>query len=258
VFGLLFGSFANVVIWRFPRGESLSHPGSHCPVCDAPIAPYDNIPVVSWLLLRARCRKCGASISVRYPAVELLSGLLWLTAGLRFGLTMQTAAAVALFYLLMILSFIDIDTMRLPNPIVALLGIVGVAGVALSSFGVACVPLTPLGPGVLATPVGSAGVGALVCAGVPLVIASAYALLRGREGFGMGDVKMLGVLGVFLGLYGLLAYFIGALFAAAFGIVAGGRDGGFKFPFGPFLASGAVVVALVGPQMWDWYRALIG
>jgi leader peptidase (prepilin peptidase) / N-methyltransferase len=85
--GLVFGSFGNVVIWRFPRGESLSHPGSHCPACETPIRWHDNVPLLSWLLLRARCRSCGSPIPPRYPVVELLGGLLWLAAGWRFGLT---------------------------------------------------------------------------------------------------------------------------------------------------------------------------
>lgn len=257
MFGLLFGSFANVVIWRFPRRESLSFPPSHCPVCESGIAPYDNIPVLSWLLLRGKCRSCGAPIAIRYPLVELLSAILWLLAGWRFGMTLQTPAAVALFYLLLILAFIDLDTMRLPNPLVAGLAGAGVLGVVVSSVGYPCVPLTPLGPGVLSTPFGAAAAGAIACGGLPLLISTVYAKLRGRDGFGMGDVKLLAALGVFLGLYGLLVYFVGSLFAVVFGLARGGRDGGFKFPFGPFLAIGAVVVALFGPQMWDWYRTLI-
>jgi leader peptidase (prepilin peptidase)/N-methyltransferase len=107
VSGLLFGSFANVLIWRVPRGESIVRPASHCPSCGRPIRPLDNVPIVSWLVLRGRCRDCGERIDIRYPAVEALSGLLWLAAGLAFGPTPRAAAAVAFFYLLMVLAVID-------------------------------------------------------------------------------------------------------------------------------------------------------
>ncbi|MRR35468.1 prepilin peptidase, partial [bacterium] len=121
VFGLVFGSFANVVIWRFPRGESLSAPASHCPLCERPIRWRDNIPVVSWVILRARCRDCGTPIHWRYPAVELLTALLWVLAVLKFGATPRAVMTACVFYLLVILAFIDLDVRRLPNPIVALL-----------------------------------------------------------------------------------------------------------------------------------------
>jgi leader peptidase (prepilin peptidase) / N-methyltransferase len=146
VFGLLLGSFANVVIWRFPRGESLNTPGSHCPACDAPVRWYDNIPVISWVLLRARCRSCGEPIASRYPAVELLSGLLWLAAAITYGAGVQAVIAGFFFWTLLILTFIDLDTMRLPNPIVAALAVFGLLGATVSQLiSVAWVPLTYAG-----------------------------------------------------------------------------------------------------------------
>lgn len=258
--GLVFGSFANVVIWRFPRGESLSQPGSHCPRCDTPIAWYDNVPIVSWTLLRGRCRSCGEPISVRYPTVELLSGLLWLLAGLTFGLTWQTAGAVFLFYLLMIVSYIDADLMRIPNQLVALMIGVGLVGALVYQvLGVPVVPLVPLGPGVLSSPLVMALVGALVSSGLSLAIAVAYAFVRKTRGFGMGDVKLLAAIGVFLGLYGLLALFLGSVMGAGWGLLAGrGEEGALRrrFPFGPFLAAGAIITTVLGPALWTWYAAL--
>lgn len=224
-FGLVFGSFANVVIWRFPRGESLSHPDSHCPMCETPILWRDNIPVLSWLLLRGKCRACGVPISPRYPSVELISGLLWLAAGVRFGMSAQTGFAVVFFYLLMILTFIDLDTMRLPNPIVGLLALVGIAGALLGQFtDLAAVPLlagsTPFGGAPLAAVV----FGGLACSVPALALSIVMAAILKRPALGMGDVKLLGVMGMYLGLYGLLALFIGSLMGAIYGIVAGMRE----------------------------------
>ncbi len=256
-FGLVFGSFANVVIWRFPRGESLSHPGSHCPACGAAVRWYDNVPVVSWLVLRGRCRDCASAISVRYPIVELASGGLWLLAFALFGLTGRGAFAVLFFYLLLILAAIDLDTYRLPNALVALLGAVGAAGAATAA--VTGVPLVPLvGNG---SPLVLALGGAVASAGLALGIALAYAGVRKREGFGMGDVKLLAAIGVFLGLYGVMVLFIASVLGAVVGVVHGVRsERGLlaKLPFGPYLALGAVIVTAAGPALWSWYAGLMG
>lgn len=262
VFGLLTGSFANVVIWRFPRGESVVNPPSACPRCETPIRWHDNIPVISWIALRGRCRDCDEPISLRYPAIELLSGVLWLAAGLRFGMSMQTAFSIALFFLLLLLAFIDLDTMRLPNPLVAVLLAVGVLGSALThATGIPAVPLTPLGSGILASPLAVSLIGMLASGGIALVIAGAYALVRKREGFGMGDVKLLGAIGVYLGLYGMLVFFAGSILGAAYGLISSVRTGdslATKFPFGPFLALAGVLVTLFGPASWAWYMGLLG
>jgi len=289
LFGLVFGSFANVVVWRLPRGESLSHPDSHCPVCETPILWRDNIPVLSWLALRGRCRSCGVHISARYPVVELLSGVLWLAAGLRFGMSYQTGAAIAFFYLLMILAFIDFDTMRLPNSLVGLLAVIGLLGAALSQ--VLHIPVVPLLPGVnllSSAPLLAAIAGALVCAVPALVLSLVMTAILKRPALGMGDVKLLGVIGIFLGAYGLLAFFVGSVVGSVYAVathrrraaatagaddtpVDDGEDSGqdtleaapqlaasTPFPFGPALVVGVVVVTLVGPQMWNWYQSLFG
>ncbi len=260
LFGLAFGSFGNVVIWRFPRGESLSSPPSRCPACETPIAWHDNIPVASWLLLRGKCRACGTRISPRYPIVELLSGVLWVAAGLKFGQTAQTAFAIAFFYLLLLLSFIDWDIMRLPDPLVGLTALVGLVGaVAATVLRVALVPLTPT-LGLPAAPLTTALVGALVGIGVSVVIALLYSAVRKVDGFGGGDVKLLGAMGIFLGPYVLLAFFAGSVLGAVYGLVATGahRLGlQTKFPFGPFLAIGAVLTVLWGPVAWGAYVGLL-
>lgn len=256
LFGLVFGSFANVVIYRFPRAESLSHPGSHCPQCGRPVRWYDNVPVVSWVLLRAKCRSCGRPISVRYPIIEALSGVLWGMAWVRFGFTWKTPFAIGLFYLLMILAAIDLDTYRLPNKLVGLLAAIGGVGVIGSAVsGRSAVPL--LGDG---DPVVGALVGVVASAGLALMIAGIYAVVRKREGFGMGDVKLLAALGLFLGTYGVLVLFVASVIGAGVGIWAATRsDQGLaaKIPFGPYLAAGAVLVVMWGPQAWSWYVGLI-
>lgn len=260
VLGLAFGSFANVVIWRFPRKESLSSPPSHCPSCDAPIRWHDNIPVVSWVALRGRCRACGEPISVRYPLVEALSGLLWLIAALEFGFSLRAGFAAAFFYLLLILSAIDLDAYRLPNPLVGLCAAVGGVGAFLYQVtGLPAVPLVDFG-GWLASPLVAALVGALLSSGLALGIALLYARMRKREGFGMGDVKLLAAIGLFVGPYGLLVLFFASVAGAIAGIVAALRsDEGLAkaYPFGPFLAAAAVGVSLYGPGVWGWYMGLV-
>jgi leader peptidase (prepilin peptidase) / N-methyltransferase len=256
VFGLLVGSFANVVIWRFPRGESLSAPGSRCPSCGVPVRWYDNIPVVSWVFLRARCRSCGEPIASRYPAVELLSALLWLAAALTYGVGVRALIAGFFFWTLLVLTFIDLDTMRLPNPIVGALALFGLTGALVSQFAsVAWVPLTSD-----ASPLAMSLLGVALGAGLSGAIAALYAGVRGRSGFGMGDVKLLGAMGLFLGPYVLLSLFIGSLFGAVVGIITASRSGdglATKIPFGPFLALGGVFAALVGPDVVRMYLALV-
>ena len=261
LFGLLFGSFANVVIWRFPRGESLSHPGSHCPLCESPIAWYDNVPVLSWILLGGRCRSCATAISVRYPVVELLSAVLWVLAGVLFRLSLQTAWAVFFFYLLLVLSCIDLDVRRLPNELVGLLFGAGVAGVAFSQFTkIGALPLLPGGQGVWGEPAIMAAAGALSAAGLMFIVALLYERVRGVQGLGMGDVKLLAVMGLYLGLYSLLALFFGSVLGAVYGLVAARAKGislRTALPFGPFLAVASVAVTALGPAAWSWYVALL-
>ncbi|MCK8114415.1 prepilin peptidase [Anaerosoma tenue] len=262
LFGLLFGSFANVVIWRVPRGESIAHPGSHCPGCDTPIAWYDNIPVVSWLVLRGRCRHCHKPIAPRYPLVEAVSGALFVAAALVWGPGARALFGAALFWFLLALSLIDLEHMRLPNPLVATLAAVGLLGALLSELGGAhVVPLTADGAsGVAAHPLALSLIGVLLGAGLPAMIAFVYSAIRGRSGFGMGDVKLLGALGLFLGPYVLVTFFVASLLGAVGGaVIARGRDlSQRRVPFGPWLAAGAAITAVLGPALVSGYLSLVG
>jgi leader peptidase (prepilin peptidase)/N-methyltransferase len=264
-FGLIFGSFANVVIWRLPRGESLSVPPSHCPKCGTPIRAWDNVPIVSWLLLRGRCRDCGEPISWRYPAVEALSGALWVLAGAIFGPTPVCAVAVAFFWALMILAFVDLDTGRLPNTIVGGLAVVGMAAVLASQYipSSSAAPLVGLATsGPMSQPAVAALAGAVLGGGISTGVAGAYALVRHRAGMGFGDFKLLAVMGVFMGPYVLLVIFFASVIGAAVGVWAARRAGAsdaatFRVPFGPFLAIGAVLAVWVGPPLWAWYAVSV-
>lgn len=256
VAGLIVGSFANVVIYRLPRRESLVSPPSHCPRCGARIRARDNIPVLSWLLLKARCRDCGSPIPVRYPLVEAATGGLWVLAGVLFGASVKTVFAVVFFSLLLILAVIDLDTYRLPNPLVGTLAAVGLAGIAVSELaGARVLPL--LGEG---RPVLLAVIGVALGAGVSFALALVYEGVRGRQGFGMGDVKLLAAIGLFVGPYAAMVLFLGSVLGALAGIGSALRSGGGlqrKMPFGPFLAAAAVIVTAYGPAFWDWYSGLI-
>jgi leader peptidase (prepilin peptidase)/N-methyltransferase len=260
LFGAVFGSFGNVVIWRLPRAESLSQPGSRCPACEHPIRFRDNVPLVSWLLLLGRCRDCGAPISVRYPAVELLSGGLWLLAGARFGFSWQALAAVVLFYLMLLLGAIDLDTMRLPNVLVGVVAVAGLAGALVAqSTGIVLAPLTgPGGPGWLEQPLGAGLAGVVLGLGVMAAIGGGYMLVRGRSGLGIGDYKLLAAAGFFIGPYVLLALMLGSIFSLLVVVPMRWSTGENalsrrRFPFGPFLAAGIVAAAVAGPALWGSY-----
>lgn len=260
-FGLVFGSFANVLIWRIPRGESISSPGSHCPACDHAVRWYDNIPVVSWLVLRGRCRDCSTPISVRYPLIELATALLWLACALRFDFGPRALVAAVMCYLLLVLSAIDLDVLRLPNVLVAVLGSAGVIAVTLAqTTDIVAAPLTPVG-GVFTAPALAALAGSVLGGGVSLLIALAYRGVRGRSGFGMGDVKLLIALGPYLGIYNVGVLFVGSIIGAVWGVVAAARSRqgmAAKIPFGPSLAVAAVILGFFGPAMWAWYAGIVG
>ena len=267
IFGLIFGSFGNVLIWRVPRGESIVSPPSHCPNCGHAVRWYDNLPVVSWLVLRGRCRDCGVPIPWRYPVVEGVSAVLWVLAGLYWGFSLATPFAIAFLYLLLILSAVDIDTRRLPTVLIAALAAVGAVGAVLGQL--TGRPVTPLvgvaTAGWLSSPVTVAALGLVLGGGLAWCLASLYRLIRKRTGLGAGDIRLLGALGLFLGTYVLLAFVI----ANALGLVAGfvqmalrhgdpERHDSPSVPFGPFLAAGAVLSVLSGPALWLWYLGLLG
>ncbi len=242
--GLTIGSFLNVVIWRVPRGESIAHPPSHCPHCDTEIKPYDNIPVVSWVLLRGRCRACRAGIAARYPLVELACGVLWVAMALRFGWTWALPAYLVLVSALLALSLIDFDTFLLPNSIIYPLG---VALVVL--FGVAALLEDAVGDYVRA-----------LLGGVAAFAFFLTVHLIAPRGMGFGDVKLSFSLGVALGWIAWATVFLGLFLGFFLGAVVGTiliatkvRSRRDHVPFGPFLAAGTVLAILFGAPLLDLY-----
>ncbi len=242
--GLMIGSFLNVVIWRVPRGESIVSPPSHCPSCDAEIKPYDNIPVISWLVLRGRCRSCGAGISIRYPLVEAACAGLWVAMALRFGASWELPAYLVLVSALLALSLIDLDTFLLPNKIVYPLS---VSLVVL--FGVAAL-----------LDDSTDDFGRAILGGLAAFVFFLVVHLIAPRGMGFGDVKLSFSLGVALGWISwgsvFVGLFLGFLLGAVIGValiatkVRSRRD---HVPFGPFLAAGTVLGILFGQALLELY-----
>jgi leader peptidase (prepilin peptidase) / N-methyltransferase len=235
--GLLVGSFLNVVVWRVPRGESVVRPPSHCPGCDTPIAPRDNVPVLSWLLLRGRCRTCDERISARYPLVELGCAVLFAAMGVRFGLAAVLPAFLYLAAVGLALALIDVDVHRLPDALTLPSYLVAPALLGAASA------VDGTGEDFLRALLGLAGMFAV------------YFLLfvAAPRGMGYGDVKLSGVLGAYLGYLGWDVWAVGLvggfLLGGGFGVLLlltrkGGRKT--KVPFGPFMLLGAMVAVLAG------------
>ena len=259
VVGAIIGSFLNVVIHRVPREESIAFPASHCPSCGTAIRPYDNIPVVSWAVLRGRCRSCRSPIAARYPAVELLTGVLFaLTYLLHSGLTLSLPFDLAFVAALVALIFIDAEHMILPNVItypgfalalVARVVVPNLYGVA--SFGEGQVPAWALS-------LGGALLGAAVGGGFLWAVGWLWERARGVEAMGLGDVKMMFMVGAYLGWpLTLLTVFVGVLTGSVAGVAAmarrGERDMQMLLPFGIFLGLGSLVSLLFGTRIIDWY-----
>jgi leader peptidase (prepilin peptidase)/N-methyltransferase len=244
--GLIIGSYLNVVVYRLPRGESTVWPGSHCTSCGAAIRARDNLPVVSYLLLRGRCRSCATPISWRYPAIEALTGLLFLACLLRFGLQLETPAALLFCCLMIVLAAIDIEHMLLLDRLT-------LPGLALGLLWQLWIPWAG---GLLGGLLGAALGG-----GILLAISGAWYLLRREEGMGLGDVKMLAMVGAFLGWKGVIVtLFVSTLSGAIVGIAVARRSGdGFKakLPFGAFLAFGGLVALFFGAPLVHAYLGLL-
>jgi leader peptidase (prepilin peptidase) / N-methyltransferase len=241
IFGLCVGSFLNVVIARLPAGRSVISPGSACPRCGSAIAWYDNLPVLSYVLLRARCRACQNPISWRYPAVELICGMLFALAYLHFGPTSRLAAALVLLGALIAITGIDFDHQIIPD----MLSIPGIAVGVLWSF-------APGGIGWR-----DSALGVLVGGGVFIAIILASSLVLGQPGMGVGDVKLGAMLGAFLGwklalLSILLSVLVGGPLAATL-LATGRKARKDPLPFGPFLALGGMVSLFWGETLLAWY-----
>ena len=240
-FGAAIGSFVNVLAYRLPRRESLVKPRSRCPQCNTQIAAYDNIPVVSWIVLRGRCRHCRAPIPIRYPIVEALTALLFVAVGLKVGLEAELLPALALTITLVAAAETDLEHQIIPNRLMAASAIGAVALWAIADP-------SRLPENLLA------GVAA---GGFLLVAAVAY-----PAGMGMGDVKLAGVMGLYLGASVAPALFVGfasgALIGVAIAIARGSSARKQGVPFGPFLALGGLVALLYGPEIIDWYGRFSG
>jgi len=255
--GLLFGSFLNVCITRLPRGESVVSPSSHCRRCKTPIHWQDNIPVISWLILRGKCRRCEQPISWRYPAVEAGLCILWIICALEFGATLAGLRGAVLCFFLLGLLVTDIETMLLPD-LLTLPGIaLGIAIFTLAAY-------DPL-PGFQMSLIGAA-----LGAALPLSIAGVYYLIRRRQGLGMGDVKLLAMIGAFLGWQlVLLTFFVGTIataIAALIWFVAARRSTHTKppkwlqhpLPYGAFLSAAGIYAVFVGDATLRWYMRISG
>ena len=238
--GLVIGSFLNVVIYRVPLRRSLSHPGSHCPHCGHPIRLYDNIPVVSWVILRGRCRDCADPIGPRYPLVEALTGVLFALAAMIAGWDLRVLLLWGFFAVLVAVTFIDIDHMLILNRVVLPAAALGLA---------ASVALTP-----------SRWWEYLVAGSGAALFLFVVALLW-PGGMGLGDVKLALLLGFVLGVEVIVAMFAAFLVGGLVGIgllVVGKRSRKDRIPFGPFLALGGIIGSLVGEQVLTWYMGFIG
>lgn len=249
VLGLVLGSFANVLIHRVPLGESIVSPPSACPRCGQHIRARHNVPVIGWLWLRGRCADCGAPISARYPLVELATGLVFaLVAGV-VGVSTELPVLLALAYFSIVLSAIDLDTQRLPDPLVLAFGVAVVASIVLAA---------------LASTDGWAAIRAVIGA-VALGAFYFVAFLIYPRGMGFGDVKLALVLGATLAWFGWAQLLVGAFAAFLWGAVVGliamtiRRQGrGLRIPFGPWMFVGAWTGLVVGAPVASWYLNVAG
>jgi len=269
LFGLCIGSFLNVCIRRIPSEEGLSivRPASRCPACKTPIKPYDNIPILSFLLLGGKCRSCRAPISALYPAVELLTGAMFLICVLTFGPTLDAIKWAVFTSVLIVLVFTDILERILPDAV----NFTGLgAGLLFSCFtapmdtaaGWICRRLFEFPPPAPALNLVDALLGAAAGSGLLWVVADGYFRLRGRQGMGLGDVKMMAMVGGFLGpqrtvLTILVGSLLGSLLGGLF-ILLRSKGTEYELPFGAFLGAAALLVLFWGRTLIDWYLRLSG
>jgi leader peptidase (prepilin peptidase)/N-methyltransferase len=235
--GAIIGSFLNVVAYRLPRGESLSRPGSRCPSCGTPIKPYDNVPVLSWLVLRGRCRACGARISARYPIVEAVTGLLCAAVVIAKGADSDAWLGLAFVLVLVPIVLIDLDVRLIPNRLTLIGAVAALVILAL----------------VDRDSIVEALIAAVAAGGFLLIAVLAY-----PRGMGLGDVKLAAMMGLYLGRAVAPAMFaallagtlIGAVIIARVGVEKGRKT---AIPFGPYLALGGLVGLFAGDAIVDWY-----
>jgi leader peptidase (prepilin peptidase)/N-methyltransferase len=266
LFGLLIGSFLNVCILRIPADKSIVAPASSCTKCGKAIAPYDNIPVLSWIFLGGKCRNCKTRISAMYPAVELLTGLLFLGCYLVFGPTVDALKWAVFAALLVVLTITDLRERLLPDEV----NFFGLGAGLLFSLFTKSLDGTALWlanrwfdfpPPSIVLSFADAVLGAAAGSGLLWIVAEGYFRLRGREGMGLGDVKMMAAVGAFLGLKRtMLTVLLGSLLGSVIGILLiaiskKGRD--YELPFGTFLGAGALLVVFFGTPALHWYESLL-
>jgi leader peptidase (prepilin peptidase)/N-methyltransferase len=246
IFGTIIGSFLNVCICRIPAGQSVISPASRCPQCGAAIRWYQNIPVVSYLLLRGRCASCGSAISPRYPLVEALTGLLFLWVWLTFDWQVATPLYWVFVAALVVITFIDFDHRIIPD-------VISLPGIIVGFLTALAIPWLSWSDSLF---------GILLGGGSLYLVAEVYQRLTGQEGMGGGDIKLLAMIGAFLGWKAVLpVIFLGSLAGSLVGVplmILKRSDGKLAIPFGPFLALGAVICLLWGTQLLIWYLGFFG
>jgi leader peptidase (prepilin peptidase)/N-methyltransferase len=241
VLGAVAGSFLNVCIYRIPAGESIVSPRSRCPRCGAPIRWYQNIPILSWIFLRGRCASCQVRIPVRYALVEALTGLLFAMVLYYFGIQWATVVFWVFVSLLVTITFIDLDHQIIPD-------IISLPGIVLGFGASFLLPRVSWSDSLL---------GILLGGGSLFLVAVGYEFLTKKEGMGGGDIKLLAMLGAFLGWKAVLPIiFVSSLLGTLVGVplmLVKGADGKLAIPFGPFLAGGAVIWLFWGESLAGWY-----
>ncbi len=239
--GVIAGSFLNVCIYRLPRHESILFPASHCPNCGKPIKFYDNIPLLSYVILGGKCRHCKRTISARYPIIETISGLLAIAIVIKYGLTLHSLLLLLLVFSLIIITFIDLDFQIIPD-ILSIPGII--AGIGASFF----IPTVSWTDSIL---------GILAGGGFLFIIAVTYKWLTNRDGMGGGDIKLLAMVGAWFGWMAipfilLISSFIGALIGSI-SLLLAKKSLRYKIPFGPFISIAAIIYIFFGPETINWY-----
>ncbi len=257
IFGLLFGSFLNVCIYRLPRDESIAFPPSHCTNCSTPIKYYQNIPVISYLLLGGKCSSCKEPISVIYPVVELFTAVLITLLFYKYGVTIETFVYVILALSLIVISFIDLEHFIIPNVITLPGIIIGLAyNLLITDWGLLLKIIPGLDFGNIfyiapRIPALNSVLGIIIGGGTLLLIAYLYKIIRKREGMGMGDVKLLAMLGAFLGINGvffiiLVSSLVGSVIGITLILIQRGNMK-LALPYGPFISFAAVLFLFTGP-----------
>lgn len=253
IFGAVVGSFLNVCICRLPRDESIVFPPSHCPKCDFKIPFYDNIPIFSYLILRGKCRSCDLPISVQYPLVELVNALLTLFLFMKFGASLTFLVLFIFCSALVVITFIDLEHQIIPDVI----SLPGIPLGFISSFFISDLYHEGMLLGWK-----SSLIGIVVGGGSLWLVATGYELLTRKEGMGGGDIKLLAMMGAFLGWPAIpFVIFTSSLIGSVIGVTVmliQKKDSKLAIPFGPFLALGAVLYIFFGNQVIHWYMGLSG